>query len=152
MRLFIPPPFQCCTNAICSKSYHVFFSLLVFLSVSSDDSSIAFLWRLLHRTHQISQLANSSLHQSTILFPCFNCHSITPNNILRVLRRSHKKKNLSYTVHSRNHTDYCAYCFRQGSYQFFLLGMTYPKDWLILSLKRGGVHTNHVLGYPFGEE
>jgi len=92
MRLFIPPPFQCCTNAICSKSYHVFFSLLVFLSVSSDDSSIAFLWRLLHRTHQISQLANSSLHQSTILFPCFNCHSITPNNILRVLRRSHKKK------------------------------------------------------------
>lgn len=61
-----------------------------------------------------------------------------------------KKKSLSCTVHSRNHTVYGACCFRLGSYQF-LLGMTYHKDRLILSLKYG-VHSDFVVGYPFGEE
>lgn len=90
MRLFILPPFHCCTNAICSELHNVFFSLLVSVSVSSDDISIAFLRRLLHRMHQISQLENSFLHQSPIFFPCFNCHSITPNNILPLFRRCYK--------------------------------------------------------------
>lgn len=61
------------------------------------------------------------------------------------------KKFISCTFHSRNHTDYCAYCFRLGSYQFFLLGMTFHKDRLILSPKHG-VHADFVLGHPFGEE
>lgn len=60
------------------------------------------------------------------------------------------KKSLSRTVHSRNHTDYCAYCFRLGSYHYFLLGMTYHKDWLILSLKHS-VHADwdiHLVKNP----
>lgn len=125
MRLVISPPFQCCTNAICSKLYKVFFSFLVSVSVSSDDISITFLWKLHHRMNQITQLENSSFHQSTIYFPLFNWYSITPNNILPLFRRSYKKKkSLLCTVHPRNHTDYCAYCFRLRSYHLFLLGMT----------------------------
>ena len=59
------------------------------------------------------------------------------------------KKSLSCTVHSRNDTDYGAYCFRLGS----LTGiMTYNKDWLILSLKHC-VHADwdiHLVKNPFG--
>lgn len=62
------------------------------------------------------------------------------------------EKSLSCTVHSRNHRDYCAYCFRLVSYHYFLLGMTYHKDWLILSLKHS-LHADwdiHLVKNPFG--
>lgn len=89
MRLLTLLSFQGCTDVISSKFYHMFFSLLVTVNISSDEISITFFSWLLHRIYQLSQLENISLCQSTIFFPWFNCHSITPNYTLLLFRRPH---------------------------------------------------------------
>lgn len=68
---------------MCFSAYLCLYDSLVM------TSSLPFLWKLLHRMHQVSQLENRSPHQSAIFFPCFNCHSIIPNNILPLFRRSY---------------------------------------------------------------
>lgn len=120
MTLFILLALQCCANAICGNLYHLFFSLLVPVSVSGDEISTAFLCRLLRRMYQLSQTENISLHPPTILFLCFNCHSITPNYIL-LFRKPYKS--LSHVLFIHPEITQISVLTALGSYQF-LLGMT----------------------------
>lgn len=150
MRLLILLSFQSCTNVISSKFYHMFFSLLVTVSMSSDEISITFFSWLLHRIYQLSQLENISLCQSTIFFPCFNCHSITPSYTLLFFRRPHiNHSQVLLILPEITQISVLTAAGQDPTSSYWAWHTTK----INCSRHRSvGAHTDFILGYPFGEE